>query len=264
MNIRKVNFVGLSISVFDKKELCTYIEDIVKKDLTIIIYGHSLWTISILKTQPEVYYFGEKADVLVVDGRPLYLLAKMHGLPIKSDISIPNLVLLSLSLADKYCWSIFLLGSKSNINKRAQSKILEKYKSIKTVSGRDGYFTEKEESQIIQSINQFKPNILLIGMPSPKKEMISVNWKNKVNANIIIPCGGMIDVLSGNKKLAPKIIKKLGLASLCRLAQEPKRLFNRTFKGYVFIIFNFIPVYFINVLLLRKADFSIIRYYCNK
>jgi UDP-N-acetyl-D-mannosaminuronic acid transferase (WecB/TagA/CpsF family) len=41
--------------------------------------------------------------------------------------------------------------------------------------------------------------------------------------NIIIPCGGMIDVFAGKVKLASPFLKKIGLATLIRVIQEPRR-----------------------------------------
>lgn len=259
---KRLSFIGLSIhQINSRSELIDYLIKVVDNNFTKVIYGHSLWTISILKQVPNVYYFGEKADLLVSDGRPFYLLAKWHGLPLRFEISIPNLVLLCLDIANQKGWSVFLLGAERSINMTAQQRISKKYPKIGSVTGRDGYFSANEELEVVKTICHYKPNVLLIGMPSPRKEMIAVKWKKEFNSNIIIPCGGMIDVLSGSKKLTPNFIKKLGIAGLYRFFQEPRRLFKKTVFGYMFILFNFFPVYFLNVILLRKKDFSIIEYY---
>lgn len=254
---KKHSFLGLSISVFDKEELVSYIIETVKSNRKSIMYGHALWTFPMLKKYPEIFYFGEKSDVLVTDGRPFYIMAKMHGIPLKYDISIPNLVLLSLELANSNNWSVFLLGATDEINKVAQQKISKGYKNISLVAGRDGYFDqEKDAKQIIKQINQCRPSILLIGIPSPTKEEIAYLWKDDLETNIIIPCGGMIDVLAGKTKLTPKMIKKLGLASFYRVLQEPRRLLKRYSYIYGYLFFKFLPIYIFKVILLRNKEFS--------
>jgi len=261
--LEKANFLGFSISIFEKDQLITFIERNVDFNLKNIYYGHSLWVISNLVKQPNIYLYGEKADVLITDGRLFYLIAKFHGLPIKYNISIPQLVLLTLHLANKNNWSVFVLGGKETINKKAVQNIQSKHIGIKLVKGRDGYFSEDESENIINLINQLRFNVLLIGISSPKKEMIATIWKEKLNTNIIIPCGGMIDVLAGKTKITPSWIKKLGLASLYRFFQEPKRLFHKTLNTYCFILFRFLPIYLLKVRLAHNENFHLYKYFNN-
>lgn len=255
------SFVGLSISVFDQAELSTYIINLVEHNQSRVLYGYSLWTISALKSIPELYFYAEQADLFVTDGRPFYLLAKLHGLPLKLDLSIPGLVLLTLNLADKHGWSIFLLGTTEEINSKARENLKRNYRGIKNIAGHNGFFKNEEESKLFKQINELAPNILLIGTPSPGKERIAIEIRNKVKCNIIIPCGGMLDVLGGKTKVTPGIIKRFGLASVYRLIQEPRRLFKRTFSMYFFLFFNFLPVYLYYTLVKRDKDFSIYNFY---
>lgn len=262
--IERHNFIGFSVSVFDKEQLVNYIVNAIEGNDKVIFYGHSLWSISVLKSQPDIYVYGEKADLLVTDGRPFYILAKLYGLPLKLELSIPNLVFLVLKLANSSSWNVYLLGAEEKTNKKACENIKKKYDNIEKINGRNGFFTKGEEESIIREINDFKPVILLIGLPSPNKERIAVDWKESLNVNIIIPCGGMIDVLADKTKITPKVIKKLGIASMYRLIQEPRRLFKRTFIMYFFLIFNFLPIYVYNIIILRKKNFSLYNFYQKK
>jgi len=258
--IEKTNFIGLSISIFDRKQLIKYIEDTVNDDKQKVLYGHALWTIPMMNKFPDIYNYGELADLFVTDGRPFYLLAKWHGLLLKYDISIPNLVSLSLELANKYRWSIFLLGATGQNNNHAIRNVRNNYPNIKFVKGRNGYFSDHENDNIISQINSYKPNILLIGIASPKKERISAEWRDYLKSNIIIPCGGMIDVLAGKTKVTPIWIKKLGLASFYRVVQEPRRLFKRYNYIYSYLFFKFFPLYFYEVIIKNNKNFSIAKY----
>ena len=161
----------------------------------------------------------------------------MLGIPLRYDISIPNLVLLLLDLADKHKWNVYILGAIDEVNTNAINNIKKKYKSIGLVCGRNGYIKEKEEIEIISEINTMNINILLIGMPSPQKERIAHEWKDRLDVNIIVPCGGMIDVLSGATSITPPFIKKVGLAAIYRLIQEPRRLFKSRLAFFVFFLF---------------------------
>jgi len=261
---QKKHFIGLSISIFDKMELENYLVNVVNNNCKKVLYGYSLWTISALNKIPEIYNYSEQADFFVTDGRPFYLMAKLHGVPMKTDLSIPGLVFFILQLADKYGWSIFLLGASEEMNRKAQESLLLKYPGLKKVAGMNGYFSLTETERIIKKLDSIDPNIILVGMPSPVKEKLSIELKAKAKTNIIIPCGGMIDVLAGKTKATPECIKKMGLASLYRLIQEPRRLFRRTFRMYFFLIFNFLPVYLYKTILVKDPDFSVFEYYAGK
>ncbi len=258
VKIEKRNFLGLSVSVFEKEQLVDFIIETVRTRQKAILYGYSFGTLFQIKEYPEIFFSSEKSDVIVTDGRLFYLFAKWHGIPLKHDISIPNLVLLVLELANKDNWSVYLLGAEDHTNKLAQENIRNKYNNIKHVSGHHGYFGNGKNDSVINDINSNNINILLIGISSPKKEIIAASWKDELNTNIIIPCGGMIDVLAGQTRLVPKWIKKIGLASVFRLLQEPKRLFKRYLGIYLFLIFRLIPTYAYRVVLKRDKHYSFI------
>ncbi len=259
---KRFNFIGLSIDLIQSKEqLVSFILFIVKNGRNVVFYGHSLWSISVLKQYPNVWHYAEQADLLVSDGRPFFLLAKWHGLPLKYELSIPNLVFLCLELASQNKWSVILFGAEPLVNKKAVHNLKAKYSGISKVEGYDGYCNEDELNYIRQRIKVFAPDIVLIGLPSPTKERLAIEWRGKLNAKIIIPCGGMIDVLGGKTKVTPVLIKKLGLATLYRLFQEPKRLLLKTVRIYAFVMLYFLPLYLFKYRILRKKDFSIIDHF---
>jgi N-acetylglucosaminyldiphosphoundecaprenol N-acetyl-beta-D-mannosaminyltransferase len=123
----------------------------------------------------------------------------------------------------------------------------------------DGYnYNEKE---VINKINEIQPNILLVGLPSPQKEIFCKKNEHFINANVIIPCGGVIDVLSGKVRYSPKIVKKMGLAFIYRFLQDPKRFFNRYLIGSFEIIFKLIPYCFFKRLITKNNSSAIPDFY---
>jgi len=255
------SFLGFGISSFTNAEYQQKLLSTVKNKETIVVYGHSLGSISLLKDIPEFYTYGNQADILVSDGRPFYYLARFSGIKLKSNISIPESVNISLQIASDNAWKVFLLGATKEINTRALNNLKLKYPGISVIGGNDGYFGEDDTDEIINKINNFSPDLLLIGISSPKKEIISIDWKQKLDCRVIIPCGGMIDVIAGKTRMAPSWIKIIGLASFYRLIQEPRRLGRSYLKIYFNIIFKIIPLVIWYMIVLRKKDFSLVKHY---
>ena len=256
-HIEQIDFYGLKLSLFSKLELIQRIIDVILNNEKIICYGYSLGTIYLMKKSPEIYTYGNQADILVTDGRLLYLFAKILNFPLRCDISIPNLVKLLLEFANEHKLSVFLLGADKETNSNAVRNLRLAYPNIIVPDGIDGYFKHEEENDIIARINRVSPDIVLIGISSPIKERLAFTWKDRLNTKIIVPCGGMIDVFAGKTKQSPNLIKKLGLASVYRIIQEPKRILKRNLKIYYYVFFKFLPIFFLKVILKRDKNFSI-------
>lgn len=258
--INHLDFFGLKLSVFTENQLIQAINLTIIRGKKLICYGYNFGMFPYFKKYPEIPRYANQFDILIADGRGYYLFAKFLGYPIKSDLSIPFLVDRVIKLASDKKYSILLLGATEEINKKATERIQSKFPDIKVFKGHHGYFREENEHQIVDFINTSKPNILLIGISSPMKERFAYKWKNELDCNIIIPCGGVIDILAGHKKPIPKLIKKFGLAWFFRFVQEPRRLFRDSILHILNVGFLLIPSLLFRVYLLKKP-FSIPGFY---
>lgn len=261
MNIHKIFFFGIPVSAFTLAELKLFISSLRQNPETKILYGFSLHSIYSISKVPDIIKLGSKANLIVIDGRPFYWLLKMFNVPVKSNISIPESVLYTLKLANENKYSVLIFGSTIEVNLIACENIKREYPNIKVLKGMSGYFNQNELEEKIEIINSQNPDIVLIGISSPIKERIAFNFKNKFNAKLIIPCGGMVDVLAGKAKLSPPLIKKLGLASFYRIFQEPKRLLFDRLKFYNFVFFNLLPILIWQVVIRKRNDFSLLEHY---
>ena len=175
------------------------------------------------------------ADFCLCESRGLYLAARFIGKSLKKNI---NGIELIYSICDKVqnpnfkFQKVFLFGAKEEVIKRAAEKLGN------TVIGFEhGY---QDEKRVIEKINIVKPDVLLVGLGSPKQEkFIHENLKNMPSVKLAIGVGGAFDFISGHVKRAPRILQKIGLEWLWRLALEPKRIkriYNGVFKlGFLVI-----------------------------
>ncbi|HUW07519.1 MAG TPA: WecB/TagA/CpsF family glycosyltransferase [Williamwhitmania sp.] len=224
-DLPSVNFFGLKISVFSEEELIFSIEQgMVNNTPAKIYYGYSLAVLSYLKKYPSYHKTAQKFDVMVTDGRLFYLLAKLFGFKLKYDISIPMLTLLAIDIAANSGSKIMLVGGTSESNAQANANLKINHPNINVLAGIDGFYDRAQEVEIIAKIVDSKPNLLLLGLPTPEKQLLATKLRPLLNGCVIIPCGGMIDVLAGKEKLTPHWLKKIGLASIYRHIQHPKRI----------------------------------------
>jgi len=251
------SFLGLSVSIFTSEELFNYFYEVLESREPHIFYGYSIGLLPLLKKHPKLIDYCNKYDLMVTDGRIFYLLAKFYGIPVKHDISIPNMVIKLLQIANEKKYSVMLFGANEKNNRHATNNIRKKYPQALIIDGISGYYENEDETQIINYISSKRPDILLVGTNTPHKEIFSTNMKNKLNTKIIIPCGGMIDVLSGEKHLTPLWLKKMGFAWLYRLIQQPfERLVITT--QFCFMFFKIVPYLIFKKIKLIKTEKNIL------
>ncbi len=89
----------------------------------------------------------------------------------------------------------------------------------------------EQNEAVIEQINHVKPHILVVGMGMPIQE----NWirlhRSRLNVNVFMPGGAVIDRLAGVISDCPEFISNLGSEWLYRLWREPKRLAARYLLG---------------------------------
>lgn len=157
-----------------------------------------------------------QADLCLCEGRGLWLMTKLAGKKLKQNI-------FGVELIYKLSNRIFLFGGTQEVVEKTKKKLGEKI-----VGAENGY---QDYNSVIKKINLAKPEILLVGLGSPKQEKwIYENLKKMPSVKLAIGVGGAFDFISGRIKRAPRILQKIGMEWLWRLVMQPKRI-KRIFKG---------------------------------
>lgn len=100
-------------------------------------------------------------------------------------------------------------------------------------------FSKDENDKMTSIINDFKPDILFVGMTAPKQEKWVFNNHSDLEVKYICSVGAVFDFYAGNINRAPKFLIAMGLEWTYRLFLEPKRMFTRNFVStpvYLFIV----------------------------
>jgi N-acetylglucosaminyldiphosphoundecaprenol N-acetyl-beta-D-mannosaminyltransferase len=225
--MEKLEFIGVEIDNLNKKELLNKIEIALFNSSKIRVEGLNVYKYMQALDDPSLSSALKAAEIVHVDGVGVYWAGLFLGLRISRNYPGIDLMGDILSICQTNSFSVYLLGASASVVAMASEKLCQLYPNVEICGYRDGYFDEEEEGEIIAAINSKKPNVLLIGISSPKKEMfISRNW-DKLDVNVSLGVGGAFDVVSGKVQRAPKFMQNLGLEWLYRFAQEPLRLFRR-------------------------------------
>ncbi|MEK7818766.1 MAG: WecB/TagA/CpsF family glycosyltransferase [Bacteroidota bacterium] len=190
--------------------------------------------------KPEIVNYFSSSDIIMYCGFGIYkagrflfgknvFRTRQVGIDFYYDI---------LKLANENKWKIFFLGSNDSVLNDLIIKIENRFPNLVIAGTQNGYFTSNDE--VISKINSSNPDLIFVGMSTPKQEEWIYENKNKVNAKILLSVGNGINVLSGNYFRPNKFIIKIGFEWFFRLLREPKRLWKRYLIG--------IPMFFFIIL----------------
>lgn len=159
---------------------------------------------------------------IVPDGIGLVKACKKINIPVTEripGIELAESLLISLNELKK---SLYLFGAKQEIIDDMKKMINNKYPGIKLVGTKNGYVKDKNE--VFDEIFELNPDVILVALGMPLQEKLIYKNIHRFNKGIFIGVGGSFDVMSGNKKRAPKFFQKLNIEWLYRICCEPSRL----------------------------------------
>jgi N-acetylglucosaminyldiphosphoundecaprenol N-acetyl-beta-D-mannosaminyltransferase len=97
-----------------------------------------------------------------------------------------------------------------------------------------------EDPVIVERIAETKPDIIWVGLSTPKQEYWMANHAKLFPRTLLVGVGAAFDFFAGVQSRAPKPVQKLGFEWLFRLMKEPRRLwprYRRVVPGMLKVLF---------------------------
>ncbi|MBO4827013.1 MAG: WecB/TagA/CpsF family glycosyltransferase [Prevotella sp.] len=136
------------------------------------------------------------------------------------------------------------VGSTDNVLTLIRQRAATEYPNIQVVTLSPPFkpeFTDEDNRQIINAINNTNPDLLWIGMTAPKQE----KWIYSQWQQLNIHChagtiGAVFDFYAGTVRRAPEFWQRHSLEWLHRLLSNPRRMWRRYILGNPLFIYYII------------------------
>lgn len=137
---------------------------------------------------------------------------------------------------------VMFMGSSETVLEKIRKRAAIDYPNLEVITYSPPYkaeFTEEDNRNIIEAINENKPDLLWIGMTAPKQEKWTWKHWNELDINCHVgTIGAVFDFYAGTMERAPLWMQQYSLEWLYRLLKEPRRMWRRYLFGNPVFLWN--------------------------
>ena len=185
---------------------------------------------------PEFKKILNDADLSIPDGEGLKLSGK-----IKNTVTGVDLMEKLVEKSVDWGFAVGLLGGMDGVAEKAVECLQKKYPKIKISFAISDLTTNYPLRQSYSEASQLPTtDLLFVALGHSKQEKWIVRNNKAINAKVCIGVGGSFDVISGLKKRAPLLVRKVKLEWFYRLLQEPRRVRRILTSVFIFPIYIFL------------------------
>ncbi|WP_131113607.1 WecB/TagA/CpsF family glycosyltransferase [Lichenihabitans psoromatis] len=185
------------------------------------------------RDDPELLKSFQHAGLVTPDGTPLVWVAWLRGLSHVRRVYGPDLMLRMSGTSVRPGRRHFYFGGNDGVAERLRDVLTASNPGLQVVGCLTPPFravTPEEDAAMVAAINAARPDILWIGLSTPKQDLWMLRHRDQLQVPVTIGVGAAFDFLSGSKKQAPRFIRENGLEWAYRLCSEPRRLYGRYSK----------------------------------
>lgn len=175
-----------------------------------------------------------RADAVVPDGMPLVWLGRLRGRRNMGRVYGPDLMLALLARSAELGLTSFFYGGAPGVADVLKQRMEERFPGLRVAGTWCPPFREltgEEEKEAIDAINRAQPDLLWVGLSTPKQEMLMAAWSGRVRAKVMLGVGAAFDFHTGRVRQAPRWMQRMGLEWFFRLCMEPRRLAGRYLRN---------------------------------
>jgi len=169
----------------------------------------------------------QQADWLCLDGVYFGLAGIiLHGRTIRPNQG-PDIFYHLMARLEASSGRAFFLGASEATLAKMKARAARDYPNVAVATYSPPFkpeFTAADNDAMVAAINDFRPDVVFLGMTAPKQEKWGYAHRDRLDAALVVAVGGVFDWFAGNRKEIARIWWKLYLAWLIRTIDRPEIL----------------------------------------
>jgi N-acetylglucosaminyldiphosphoundecaprenol N-acetyl-beta-D-mannosaminyltransferase len=224
--IARTNVLGVGVSLINMsmalERLDRWIADRERQYVSVC----TVHTVMECRRHEDLRRIVNAAGMTTPDGMPLVWLSRLGGHRFVSRVYGPDLMIAAMQTGHRH----FFYGGREGVAPRLAEAMRRTFPSVRiagTLTPPVGTAEELCNPETAALINQAAPDIVWVGVSSPKQEFWMARMRPLLTAPVLIGVGAAFDFHSGSQRQAPAWMQRAGLEWLFRLVHEPRRLWRR-------------------------------------
>jgi N-acetylglucosaminyldiphosphoundecaprenol N-acetyl-beta-D-mannosaminyltransferase len=190
--------------------------------------------VSEAQSDPEFRAILNHALLNTPDGMPMVWIGRWSGAREMERVYGPDLLVEVCQASIAAGWRHFFYGGAPGTAQALAAHLQARFPQLAIAGTHTPPFrplTPGEMDQLQSQVAAAKPDIMWIGLSTPKQERFMSATLAGLDVPVMIGIGAAFDLVSGKVRQSPRWVQRSGFEWLYRLIQEPRRLWKRYLKN---------------------------------
>jgi N-acetylglucosaminyldiphosphoundecaprenol N-acetyl-beta-D-mannosaminyltransferase len=226
----RINILGINVNDVNMRAAVSRIDDLIGQGSPTYVCVTGAHGIIESQSDEHLQEIHNNAGLVVPDGISVVWLSRLLGHTRISRVPGPDLMPVVCGAFAEKGYRHFLFGSADGVPERLRDELCRRNPGLNVVGTFSPPFrpmTPEEDQEVIDLINAAEPDILWVGLSTPKQERWMAAHLGKLRVPVMIGVGAAFDLNAGLKARAPLWIQSVGCEWLYRMVTEPQRLGRR-------------------------------------
>jgi N-acetylglucosaminyldiphosphoundecaprenol N-acetyl-beta-D-mannosaminyltransferase len=166
----------------------------------------------------------EEAALCVPDGSGVVWAMRRQGCRGQPRVAGSDLVPGLCRLCAQNGWRPFFLGAMPGVAEEAARRLERQVPGLTVAGAHAGSPGPQDDEESLRRIRAARPNLLLVAYGNPNQELWVARNRDRLEVPVAIGVGGSFDFIAGRARRAPRVVQRIRLEWLWRLAMEPWRI----------------------------------------
>jgi N-acetylglucosaminyldiphosphoundecaprenol N-acetyl-beta-D-mannosaminyltransferase len=230
-SIRERRILGIPLAMTDYAHALEAMDEMIERREKGIVCAVAVHAVTVGYEDPEMHEALQRATLVLPDGMPVVWAANMLGENLRERVYGPELMLRYNDRCAERGHRVWLYGGRDQGSLvQLALNMRQRHPGIQIVGGYSPPFhalSPQEEDEVVQQINDARPDVLWVGIGVPKQEKWMARMRDRLEVPVMCGVGAAFDFHAGRISQAPGWMQERGLEWIYRIAQEPRRLLPR-------------------------------------
>jgi N-acetylglucosaminyldiphosphoundecaprenol N-acetyl-beta-D-mannosaminyltransferase len=231
----RVNVLGVGISAINLRQAVETIEGWIRDRDRRYVNVCTVHTVMECQQDERLRQIVNRSGLSTPDGMPLVWLSRWHGHRHARRVYGPDLMLALCERSQTTGHRHYFYGGRPGVAELLVTKLRSKFPGLHVAGTHTPPMRAAgaiEDASVIATINDASPDVVWVGLGTPKQDFWVGLHRPLLTAPVIIAIGAAFDFHAGLLTQAPAWMQRSGLEWLFRLSQEPRRL------AYRYLVYN--------------------------